>query len=539
MSATEAEHRRAVQALIADPHSTHKARRMLELAVADPNRAALAREGVAPPPRPIPLELIEHRYDRHNLHMPVRPHRVSGPDTLPELLSTMQAAADAWQPMRAIGDGWGFANTGFTRGTLMPFVGNLDTILSLDASVLRDGVDPRGLLEFEAGTTIEQLNRHLRPKGHALLNQPGFEKLTFVGTMSSGGHGSGTWTGPLSSQVRSLHMVTVDEQRKVRQLRVEPRDGISHPTKFAAKNPHIELIQDDRVFHACTCAMGCLGAIYAVTVAVRGSFNIRETRKKHRWSELRPRLPQLLEDQGPGKRLHSIEVWLNPYEVDGDLFCVLGEREETDAPPHGHRGLGIEFGGAELLYRVTAWWVRNFPETLPSLMDSALSLTEASNVVLTGPDGLNFGGPNVAPVRAASGGIGTDNICEAADKLMAFFRAERDQRGGAITSPVGLRFCKAADAHLSPAQGRETCMVEVPILEGTPRAHETLLAYHDFIFEHFGGRPHWGQINNMPGDRLERIYPELDAFLEGYRVLNPKGFFDNAFTEQMGFRLRG
>lgn len=81
-------------------------------------------------------------------------------------------------------------------------------------------------------------------------------------------------------------------------------------------------------------------------------------------------------------------------------------------------------------------------------------------------------------------------------------------------------------------------MIEVPTFQGTPGARATLRAYHDFIYQNHNGRPHWGQINDMPGDRLEHLYPNLPKFLESYRVLNPKGFFDNAFTEQMGFRLR-
>lgn len=28
------------------------------------------------------------------------------------------------------------------------------------------------------------------------------------------------------------------------------------------------------------------------------------------------------------------------------------------------------------------------------------------------------------------------------------------------------------------------------------------------------------------------------SLVESYRVLNPNGFFDNAFTEQLGFRMR-
>jgi L-gulono-1,4-lactone dehydrogenase len=103
---------------------------------------------------------------------------------------------------------------------------------------------------------------------------------------------------------------------------------------------------------------------------------------------------------------------------------------------------------------------------------------------------------------------------------------------------MGLRFVSRAAAHMSPAYGRDTCMIEIPTLEGTPHARATLRAYHDHIFERCGGRPHWGQVNDMPPERLEQLYPALPAFLESYRVLNPKGFFDNAFTEQLGLRQR-
>jgi L-gulonolactone oxidase len=176
------------------------------------------------------------------------------------------------------------------------------------------------------------------------------------------------------------------------------------------------------------------------------------------------------------------------------------------------------------------------PGAIPVLMDVALGATQASDVVLTAPKGLNFGAPNLAPVTACSCGVPAENIGDLADGLVTFFQDRAEQEGAYVTSPVGLRFVKAAKAYLSPAFERDTCMIEVPTLLGTPRARETLKAYHDFLFDNYNGRPHWGQVNDMPGDRLAALYPCLDVFLESYRVLNPKGFFDNAFTEQMGFR---
>ena len=532
------QHDHAIADLVADPTNSAKAHAVFDLARQDPNGAKQARERVAPTPALIPLDIEQQPFHRHNLSMPQTPQFVTNPIDLPALAGTVQKAADAWLQIKAIGDGYGFANTGDTRGYLLPMVDKLNRVLELDTSVLKDPARGAHLCHFEAGATLQTINDHLWARGKAVLNQPGFEGLTYVGTMSSGGHGSGTWCGPLSEHVRALHIVTVDANRRAVQFQVEPSDGISDPAKFKAKYPGVELVQDDQMFHACTVAMGCLGVIYAAIIEVRDAYNIRETRQKHRFSEIKPRLPELLADQGPGKRLHSIEVWINPYQVDGDVFCVLGERTETKDAPRGARAFVIEYGGPEFVYRLLSWWLEHHPSAVPALTDAALTATQASDVVMHAPKGLNFGATNHAPVTACSCGVRSDEIGDITQDLIAFFqeRARRDNLY--ITSPIGLRFVKAARAHLSPAFSRDTCMIEVPTLLGTPKARETLRAYHDFLFEKYNGRPHWGQVNDMPGDRLNALYPQLSSFLESFRVLNPGGLFDNAFTEQMGFRGR-
>ncbi|MEM9188451.1 MAG: D-arabinono-1,4-lactone oxidase [Myxococcota bacterium] len=532
------DHRRAIQALIDDPENESKASEVLRLAKAEPTIANAARSALRPAPRLLELDLAAEGYERNNLKMPERPKLVEVPDTLDELLTLVQSAADQFVQVRAIGDGWGFSNTGFTKGFMLPMASKLREVLPLQRGVLRQGVDRDSLLFFEGGASIEDLNQHLFPRSRALLNQPGFEKLTFTGTMSSGGHGSGSWLGPLSSQVRALRLVTLDRTNRVTQLQVEPQDGISDRSKFTAANPKVELLQDDRMFHACTVAMGCLGIVSGAIIETRPGYNVLENRSLTTWDELKPRLPQLIADQGPGTRLHSIEVWVNPYRCDGEIRCVLGEREETDDPPRNERSDAIAHGTPEFVLHATSWFLRNFPSTVPAMMNAALGLTTSSDVVMHAPEGLNFGATNSAPVLATSCGVPTASITTVVDDLLQFFQQRRASDHAYISSPIGLRFVKAADAHMSPSFGRDTCMIEVPTLEGTPKARETLNAYLDFLFTKHQGRPHWGQVNDTPGDRLASLYPNLDAFLESYRVLNPKGFFDNAFTEQMGLRMR-
>ena len=533
---TQEEHDQAIQQLIANPTDNTAAHRVFDLARQDPALAQAAHARVEPAPPAIPLDLQQLPFKRHNLMMPFSPKQISAPRSLEDVVAIAQAAAVAAEPIKSIGDGYGFANTGFTTGFLIPTVDGLTRILTVERDVLKAGVDADHLCKFEAGATVEIIGAHLWSLGKAVINQPGYEKLTYVGTMSSGGHGSGTWCGPLSEHVRALHLVTLDENGKVVQFQVEPSDGISDPAKFAAKYPDLELVQDDQMFRACTVAMGCLGIIYSATIEVRDAYNIHETRTKLPWATVKQMLPQLLANQGPGKSLHSIEVWINPYPVDGVVSCVLGERRETRDAQRNARAFVIEYGGPEFLYRLLGWWVAHHPSAVPGLIDAAITASEAADVVMTALKGLNFGAVNLAPVTAASCGVPSADIGNLIDALTGWFQSRARDTQSYITSPIGLRFVKAANAHLSPAYGRDTCMIEVPTLLGTPRARDTLDRYHDFLFNNYNGRPHWGQVNDTPRGRLRELYPKLDSFLESFRVLNPKGFFDNAFTEQMGFR---
>jgi hypothetical protein len=183
--------------------------------------------------------------------------------------------------------------------------------------------------------------------------------------------------------------------------------------------------------------------------------------------------------------------------------------------------------------------MENAPRAIPGVLHSALTATAPPGdpPVLPCYEALNFGSPNEIDVEAAACAVPASRTVEAADALIAFFQERAEKDHAYITSPLGLRFVKAAEAHLSPQHGRDTCMIEAPFLRGTDFAFETIDAFHDLLFKHFEGRPHWGQVNRrMNKERLRALYREsLPRFLEAFGALDPLGLFDAPFSEQMGF----
>jgi hypothetical protein len=178
------------------------------------------------------------------------------------------------------------------------------------------------------------------------------------------------------------------------------------------------------------------------------------------------------------------------------------------------------------------------PHALPGLLNTALDATLDDGLVFKCYDALNFGPPNNLQVLAASVGIAMDDIFSAVDALtqLADTWIQPARPAHLFTSPIGIRWVKSSDAFMAPQFGRDTCMVEVPLLHLTANPESTLTAYVDMMFQRFAGRPHWGQYNPMDRARLEASYPRLPDFAAAYRTLNPGGLWDNGFTQQIGLR---
>lgn len=55
----------------------------------------------------------------------------------------------------------------------------------------------------------------------------------------------------------------------------------------------------------------------------------------------------------------------------------------------------------------------------------------------------------------------------------------------------------------------------------------------DAVLQDFEPRAHWGKIHFMTRSRLERLYPELDTFMQVRREFDPRGMFLNDHTRAL------
>lgn len=527
----------ALKAMRAAPDAK-KAAALLKQLRADPELARAARPTlVRDPELSAAFRVFQPGadYEHNTVRMPM-PRAVKRPGNLDTLMRTVQEAAGQFRAMKAMGDGWGFSNAVHTPDWLIYCI-DLHDILPLEDDLFRPGAPAASeLVRFQSGVTFEQLNGYLAQQGRTVLNQPGFQKLTYVGTAHVGGHGSGASMPGISSQIEAIEYVTLNEQNQVRFLRIEPSAGLVDQTKWRRRYPPptFDLVQDDELFHAARCAMGCLGVVYAVVVRTQPAFNLKETRVLKTWQDAKSLIHTFVDDP----KIHSVHVWLNPYKTGRNKNSVIiTTLERTTKKPQGMRGLGIVAGGMNPFTELARIYGTLNPQALPSLIDAALELCVSRDVIMPSTEALDFGAPNTLPVHASSMGVNAMDVDAIVADLVTQWSDWRSVNQW-VSSPVGLRWVRASEDWMSPQFGRDTVMIEVPILKGTPNAVETLERYATYMMDIWGARPHWGQINPMSRQQYESVYgpTAVRAFATAFRVLNPQGFFDSPFTRQLGLR---
>jgi FAD/FMN-containing dehydrogenase len=367
-----------------------------------------------------------------------------------------------------------------------------------------------------------------------LINQPGFEKLTFAGASSTGAHGSSLRWGALADAIRSLRILCVDNQRNPKWFQIEPTGGVTKRNLFEQKNPCVTLIQDDEKFDACIVAMGCMGIIHSMIIELRPVKTLTETRTFMTWSDAKLGFDKLVEEnKSPGSDLHSFVYWLNPYPTfGGEQHVVVATYYERGEGVQGHRPPEIASLGGNLTFeKVVVALVNWLPDLAPWLIDAAIEGATDSGVVMEPKDALNFGAPNHLNVLATACAVPLDHALATADRLSKLLH----RRSKKLTSTFGLRFVPKSRGLLAPQGAGDTCMIEVPCLAGTDGIGETLEACWKDMVDH-GARPHWGQWNALDGAGLRRVYgaQAVDAFQRVRGQLDPTGFFDNEFTRQVG-----
>jgi hypothetical protein len=467
---------------------------------------------------------------------------VARPRTLDELQAVIRAVSARRGRVRPVATGLSFSDILQTDDTLL-ILTDLATekepkgLLPLEEALWDNPVPAEARVRVIAGARIRELNAALDRAGLAFENLGGFDGQTLIGAISTSTHGSGAALGPLPNAVRSLDLASASGAL----YRIEPKNGITNPTKFARRYGSVmHLVQDDDWFRACVVSLGCMGVVYSATVAVRSAYRLIEHKRLDTWSNVR----RLLENR-VYEGFRHYEVYVNPYRRrDHEYTCLVVERrlatpgtkriptsastlatEDQVFLPSSQRGLVRLMDGDQRL--------------IPTILEFGLEQ------LVTGPKGhiddsfvvFNVGKINTAKVLSAEYFLSIEDnaFISAMEQLIAVV-ADNRRHGVYQTAPLSLRFMAPSDAFLSMANGRRTASIETAMFTHARGAREAILSYEQALYG-LGARPHWGQIHELTGSCgwLRSAYGSAaDRWLAVHAQLDPNGTFDNAFTDRLG-----
>lgn len=423
-----------------------------------------------------------------------------------------------------------------------------------------------------ASTQVRAANRALFDAGLSLDQLGSYDAQSLWGAICTGTHGSGAAQGILADMVGSLDIAVIQGFSggvpQVQLWRVEPTNGITHRAAFEA-DPRViarkwKLIQNDAAFDALRVSMGCMGAVFAITLKVRKAFGLHEVRELRRTpiASVKPSLfNDVLATAAPADPLQreQIDLNVNPYLSSGKLEYIYSRRTVTALPPPGIRFDDLPgHTPKDLLIKLkrmgpsrAAGTVRLSNLAPGMLIGCALKGTAgelssySSKVFLLGAGRW---------VTASSCEIAVP-FARTADAIKAIVSAAKvlHNQHTPYTTPFGVRFVRASSAPLAPCHRVGRGGVDVPLwtyVEVPGQLYvdgwrEMIDAAEDALMQ-LDGRPHWGQQHRRTyggtaaenGAKLRALYGDtaVRSWLSVLAFFDPQGVFDNPFTDRMGFR---
>ena len=190
--------------------------------------------------------------------------------------------------------------------------------------------------------------------------------------------------------VQSIQMVIIEETyinniktRRSRVVQIEPsrQSGAIHDSmKWKAKYPHIELIQNDKLFALCLNEKGLVGVVYSYHLRVENAFFCQLVQYNIAWSDFKQKLYLELMKEHKARKIIAMQLKISPYTTFNKKYsksppiALILYKKTMDAKTDGHCSVDLDENGVRTLgaastLSVFVWVRRVFPELIPFLIE--------------------------------------------------------------------------------------------------------------------------------------------------------------------------
>ncbi|MGN8048861.1 D-arabinono-1,4-lactone oxidase [Curtobacterium sp. 22159] len=355
---------------------------------------------------------------------------------------------------------------------------DLPPVLDVDAD--------RRVVRVAAGMIHSQVAAGLEARGWALGNLASLPHISTAGAVATGTHGSGVRNPSLAQAVVGLEVV-----------------------RATGDLAYVDASSPDGALDAHRVALGALGVVTAVELAIEPSFQVATTvHLDLPWDAVYDRFDDVVSDAYSVSLFTSFDdrgarqVWVkrrtDEPEPSVDLVA-LGARPATGPVHPGENDpAGVtEQGG------VPGPWSERLPHFRSSFTPSTGAEIQAEYLLPAGSA--------VAALRALR-------------PLEEVFAP--------LLIAAEVRTVAADTAWLAPSSERQSVGIHFTFRRDAGAVAAAVERIEDALAP-FDARPHWGKVSAASVERLHEVYPRLSDFAAVARDLDPTGRFRNAFLARV------
>lgn len=329
------------------------------------------------------------------------------------------------------------------------------------------------------GTKYAVVATWLEENGLALHNMGSLPHISVAGATATATHGSGLALGNLATAIRALEFIT--------------------PTG------ELETVsQGDTDFAGAAVALGALGPISRVTLAVQPSFQVRQdVFVDLDWNTLLAETRPIFESG------YSVSVFTNWADENARIW-VKTRLDQSETVPD-------ELFGAQR------------EKVQIKVLEGEDNMTQQGGV--PGPWSERLPHFRIDATPSNGDEIQTEYMVAMTDAAAALTAVrELSARIAPVLHITELRTVAADDLWMSTATGRDTLCIHFT-WKNLPDEVHAVIPYIEAALAPFGARPHWGKVNFVT--RFDALYEKLPDFRALVARRDPAGKFGNEHLSRL------
>ena len=410
------------------------------------------------------------------------PERVVYPCEESDLIKAIKQASVDQLKVKAVGSGHSFTGIALTTGVQIN-LSRYNRIVDIDREKLQ--------VTVQVGKVVSELNVELWQNGLSMSNLGDIGYQTVAGALSTGTHGSGIKFGCLSSQVVGARVITGEGE-------------VAECSKD----------HDNDIFQSAIIGVGSAGLLSTVTLQLEPAFNLHSVKTVES-------LASILENHEQEIRNNDHFQYLC-YPNDTRAYTKRFNRttEET-TKPHGESWFASNVTGR------AKWLTRKYIPSLADRLPGRSSDKFEDDYVGRSYSALTFEvNPWVSNVEMEYF-IPKIHAKEAIERIFDYVHKSTLD----IWMPIQVRWIAGDDIPMSMCFGRDTTSIAIHV--GSWEEFEPYFVPVETMLREYEGRPHWGKMHFQTFDTLRELYPKWDVFQQARKQLDPKGIFQNDYSDRV------